>query len=222
MHNLLVISCFNNDISWLDAYPNNYIIYDRGNAPVHPRYNPIRSTNVGYNIWDMMRYIVDHYDNLPEVVTFIKGNIFPRHVTRDYFEKNMNNKVFTPLFDKSQHSPIMPICQFGDECWQEWNRGQPLVDNSRHPNKYFRVYNELLKWLYIDCIPPQYITFAPGANYVVPRENILKHHINVYQNLKLFVQHHRVPGEAHLIERLLWTLWNTDHKTTFNSTIFNG
>ena len=221
MSNFLVISNFDNDISWVKDYPNDYIIYDRGTIPVGPEYKSIRSTNVGYNIWDIMRYIVDHYEDLPEYITFCKGNTFPRHISRWKFERIMNNKVFTPMFQEDRHLPKLPVCKIENDIWHEINYGKELVDSRLHPTKFFKTYNELLQWLYKSPIIPEYIPFAPGANYVVPRETVLMHSINVYQNLKLFVQHCKLPGEAHLIERLLYTLWTANWETTEQANTFN-
>ena len=38
----------------------------------------IKSPNVGENIYDIFRYIIEYYENLPDISIFIKGNLFSR------------------------------------------------------------------------------------------------------------------------------------------------
>ncbi len=226
--NYLCISHFSGDIEWLSRYKNRCIVYDRSDSELSVSKNYLiniqRSPNVGYNLYDMFTFIIDNYHNLQDVTTFCKSNIVPRHMGIDKFEKMMNNSYFTPLFDTSLHKPHMPVCMFSsDGCWSEINNGGVLIDVNIHPAKYFTVYNELLKFLFVNPVLPNYITFCPGANYVVPREVILKYSRNFYRNLRHFVSHCRLPGEAHLIERALYTIWMcnfdvTDMANTFEVT----
>ena len=60
--------------------PENTVIYDRSDIEKDWSHlgESIRSPNVGENIYDMMRFIVENYDNLPDVAVFIKGNLFSR------------------------------------------------------------------------------------------------------------------------------------------------
>lgn len=89
--NTLVVSNYGHDLAWMRDYDNPHVIYDRSDDPgkaasdaglvgkVHA------VSNVGYNLHDIFRYIIDTYDNLPPVVTFCKGNIFPRHISKEKF-----------------------------------------------------------------------------------------------------------------------------------------
>ena len=40
------------------------------------------------------------------------------------------------------------------------------------------------------------------------KKHILKYEKTFYQNLKLFPSHSKIPGEANMLERALYTLWN--------------
>ncbi len=215
--NFLCISSYNNDLSWVKSYPNKHVVYDRSDdgKQLPSGLNVKKSKNVGYNLYDMFTFIIDNYDKLPEYTTFCKGNIFPRHLTKNKFEELMNNKFFTPLFEPSQHKPIMPICMFSsDGCWSEINSGIAVPDPTLHPTKYFNSYNDLLYFLFEDAIIPKYITFAAGANYVVPKNYILKYSVNFYKNLRAFVSHCQLAGECHLIERALYSIWLGNFKVT--------
>ena len=53
--------------------PENTVIYDRSDVEKDWSHlgESIRSPNVGENIYDMMRFIIENYDNLPDVAVFI-------------------------------------------------------------------------------------------------------------------------------------------------------
>jgi hypothetical protein len=53
-----------------------------------------------------------------------------------------------------------------------------------------------------------YNKFAPGSNYILPKENILKHPKEFYVKLRGYLEHSVYPGEAQLLERNLYYLWS--------------
>ena len=220
--NFLCVSNHNNDLSWLDKYPNGYIIYDRSDSDEHVKGRGyVKSPNVGYNIYDMMTFIIDHYDTLPDYTTFCKGNIVPRHVGLEYFESVMNNRFYTPIFDWTLHKPELPVCMFSsDGLWSEINNSWYLRPNAipfiNVGVRHFNNYNELLNMCFDSCPPTKYVTFAPGANYVVPKEMIFKYSINFYRKLRSLVDYTTLPLEAHAIERLLHTLWTCNFQVKEN------
>ena len=210
--NFLVISNYNNDLRWVSEYTDNYIIYDRSENAGFPdsidTTKVIKSPNVGYNSYDYFTFIIDNYDNLPDCTIFAKGWSFPRHVRREYFERVMNNEYFTPIEDVKKHSPRFPIAMFsanGGYC--EYNNSWYL---KHWKTKYFTNYNDFLRYIYKDPIIPLYTRFAPGGDYIVPRANILKLPKVVYQNMRTFMSHCQEPGETHLIERAIHTLWTSN------------
>ncbi|MFA6587801.1 MAG: DUF3431 domain-containing protein [Patescibacteria group bacterium] len=208
-NNFLVISNYHNDLSWVPEYTENYLIYDKTSISVHPpklnSQKVKKSPNVGYNLYDYFDYIIDHYENLPDCIIFTKGNVFPRHVTKEYFDRIINNDFFTPIEDYRMHKEKWPICFFAsDGGFCELNNDWYL---NYHETKYFYHYNDFLQFCFKNPVLPRYIRFAPGGNYIVPKENILKLPKIFYENLRTFVSHTQLPGEAHIIERALYTLW---------------
>ncbi len=210
--NFLVISNHNNDTSWVPQYSDNYLIYDRSdNLEIPSNINPqkvIRVPNVGYNLYDYFTFIIDHYENLPEVTIFAKGNVFPRHISREFFESIMNNGSFTPIekhdFKKTRIAFIGP-----DGGFNEKNNSWYI---KYFKTKYFRNYSDFLRFFYKSPLVPKYVRFAPGANYIVPKQNILNIPKITYENLRLFVSHDQLPGEAHILERALYTIWTNNEE----------
>lgn len=209
--NFLVISQYNRDLSWIPEYADNYLIYDRGTDHNYPaaidKKKVIISPNVGYNSYDYFRYIIDNYDDLPDVVIFAKAWTWPRHVTKEYFDRVINNEYFTPLTDYRMHKDKWPYGFFSpDGLLCELNTDIFL----NHPDrltKYVHGYNDFLRFVFKDPLIPRYRMFAPGGDYIVPKANILKLPKVVYENLKLFMSHDKHAGETHIIERAMIQLW---------------
>lgn len=211
--NFLVISNYNNDLSWIPEYTDNYLVYNKRNDMV-PIPNTIDSKKIlpgsicGYNSYEYFKYIIENYENLPECVIFAKGWTFPRHIRKERFDKIMNNDYFTPIEDWETYETNFPVsfissdgglCEINDSWYFK-----------RLKYKYFNNYNDFLRFIYKNPVLPLYIRFSPGGDCIVPRENILKIPKIVYQNLMLFMSHCREPAETHMIERTIFTLWTSN------------
>ncbi len=219
-NNFLVVSNYNNDVRWVPEYTDNYMIYDRSENPILPEKidlkKVIQAPNIGYNLYDYFTFIIDNYENLPDCTIFVKGNIFPRHMRREEFERVMNSASFMPLVDKRLHRFRFPLSFFSSppasgiragNIFHEINTSWYL---KHFKNTYFNSYGHFLRFLYKNPTMPLYVPFAPGGNYIVPKATILKIPKIVYENLRLIISHDQLAGEAHLVERALYTLWTKD------------
>lgn len=184
-----VINDYNGNTDWIKEYTNDVVFYDK------------KELNVGYNIYDYMDYIVNNYDNLPDVVLFGKDNMLERHITKEEFDKVVNNKTFTPLLTQN-HIVDGKNAFYLNGIYHEINNSWYLYS---YPNKYYKEYKEFADEFNLPN--PQYLPFATGGCYIVPRENILKHPKEFYAKLKELVSWHQTPSEAHLIERSLYNIW---------------
>ncbi len=211
--NFLVVSNYNNDIRWVPQISEEYLICDQSEQNDFiekvDQKKVLRTKHTGHNLSDYFTFIIDNYDNLPKRTIFAKGNIFPRHVRREYFERVMNNEYFTPIEDTKMHNPQWPKGFFSaDGGFCEINNSLYLKAQG-HPVKYFNNYNDFLTFCFKDPIIPRYTRFVPGGIYIVPKENILKLPKIVYENLRFLVSYRYFPGEAYIIERALHTLWTS-------------
>jgi hypothetical protein len=228
--NFLCISNYNNDLDWVAEYPNPHLIYDKTWAggvldndssemlppsfleKKYPDYNITYGDPNGYNISDYMQFIIEHYDNLPDVVVFMKGNTIGRHVSQEYFDRIVNLDTFACIEDWTMHDMKQKALQTGyamlspDGGWMEMNDSWYL-NHPKHATKYFTQYNDFLKFCYVNPVLPSYTRFPPGGNFVVPKQYILKYDKVFYQNLRTFTRHARVSGEGQMIERALYTIW---------------
>ncbi len=235
--NFFCISSYNNDLDWLKNYDNPHIIYDKtwnggyknndnkikippsNLKEKYPAFNTIRANNKGYNITDYLTFIIDNYDSLPDVTVFLKGNIIGRHVREEVFKKLVNNNYFTCIEDRGKYNLKQKSLRNGNaiiSCeggWMEKNTSWYLRHH-KHPTKYFTSYNKFLSYTFKDPVLPKYIRFPPGGCFVVPKYCINKYNKTFYKNLKLFAEHSRVSGEGQLIERALYTIWNSNFEVS--------
>lgn len=194
---IYVVSRFNHKISWLKDYANKVYLYDR--SPI-PEPNSIIVPNVGTDIYDKLTFIIDNYNNLPDVAVYTKANLFDYIKPRE-FEKICNNTTFTPILSQEHHT-YMPVCFYKDGMYNEKNDEWYL---SQFPCKNKDSYTQLVALL--DAHKREYNAFAPGSNYILPRETILKYPKSFYEKLRSFLDWTIYPGEAQLIERNLYYIW---------------
>jgi hypothetical protein len=198
-----IISRYNHDIGWLEEYSEDWVMYDRSDVPIDdPRV--IITANRGSDLYDKFTYIIDNYDNLPDVVLLTKANLF-KYITKEEFEEVKDNKTFTPLLTKNHETKMC-----------HWDSQKPF--SFYHDGIYWEI-NGQVQWLYATkCNPYQlmavlgirdmkYTPFAPGSNYTLPKENILKHPKETYEALRESVAYDVYPPEAMIIERGIYTFW---------------
>lgn len=189
-----VISRYNHNLSWLTDYSNDFVIYDRSKQPLK---DSIVVPNIGSDLFDKFSFIIDNYSNLPEVAVYTKANLFDYIKPRE-FEKIKDNQTFTPILSQDHHT-YEPICFYKDGLYHEINNYWYL---NEHPAKYAK---EIIEFFQMD--KREYNAFAPGSNYILPKENIFKHPKEVYEKLRSYLDWAVYPGDAQLLERNLYYLW---------------
>ena len=217
-NNFLVFSNYHNDVHWVPTYTNNYLIYNQSDTQILPTEIDVEkivaSKHMGHNIRDYCTFIIDYYENLPTVTIFATGNVFPRHMSEGYFASVVNNEYFTPLEEPGrQKRHVLPLIPVGGH--SEYNDSWYL---KRPVKKYFYDFDDFLHFCFINVKVPEYVQFAPGANYIVPKKNILRYPKVFYENLRFFVSHTYgiVPGESYIIERALYMIWRGDFEANKN------
>lgn len=190
-----VVSRFNHDYDWLSKYTDDLVLYDRSEVPAP---NSIVVPNIGSDLYDKFTFIIDNYDNLPDVAVYTKCNLF-KYITKEEFDKVKDNKTFTPLLTQN-HETYLPVCWYENGIYCETNDYFYL---NPHPAKYAKEIMDIFK-----MGERYYNKFAPGSNYILPKENILKHPKELYEKLRGFLDWSVYPGDAQLLERNLYYLWS--------------
>jgi Protein of unknown function (DUF3431) len=205
-----VISTFNIDPTPLVKFTKNFFVYDRSDDYIWITKNSTNPTlnahyrllpNVGHNITDIFLYIVENYENLPRRCAFIKANIVPRLVTPQYWSDSYDRQVFTYLW-------CDPIFQNKENI--AYKDGSRLLERNSswyvahsNLNLHFKSLDEFMDYFFEDYHSPEYVSFSPGANYIVERERILLYPKEFWSNLIKVVDYGFFPSEAWILERAL-------------------
>ena len=209
------ISYYEGDLEWINTLcDDNYIIYNKSGKEIYGFKNVVNIPNVGYNIASYLFFILNNYHELPETIIFCKNNVFPRHVNRQYFESVINKSIFTPIENICNKNLNFPASfLLNDNGFVEINNSWYI---NKHPKKYFIDYNDFFKYVFQTKFSPLFLRFSPGANYIVPKNNILIRSKSFYYNLLQFVSHSQFSCESHFVERSLYTIWNSSINENIN------
>lgn len=200
-----VVSRYNHESDWLKEYaePEEVVMYDRSKESLE---GSIVVPNVGSDIYDKLSFIIDNYDNLPDVAVYTKCNLF-KYIAKEEFDQVKDNQTFTPLL--TQNHKTYPNAQGIDVCFYAYKMYYELNNLwflGAHPVRDEVAIGELMGMLGTQNL--SYIPFAPGSNYILPKETILKYPKEFYEKLRWYLHWDRYPGEAMIIERGLYMLWS--------------
>ena len=203
---LFVVSRYKEDYNWISEYTNDYLIYNKG-EPIEDDNHIINVKNIGGNQRDICKFITDNYDNLPDVTIFCQS--FPYdHCKKDVFDNLIQNAEFTSLeyYGSTPANAWEARDQNGG--FAEINNAWYIqAHNSTHSqgcryssfdefmNRYFENYNHL-----------NFIRFAPGSQYLVPKQNILQYPQHFWEDI-MNELNSRTPTEGHIVERSLWYIF---------------
>jgi hypothetical protein len=131
----------------------NVFVYDKSDDPVE---GAIARPNVGREAETFMWHILQNYDNLPDHLIFLQGCPFP-HMTHKLIKTDN-----LPAFIKAYQTEGV-VYEHAGAC----------------PNLEVKKYYEYL----LDEKCPDYLYFAGGAQYSVPRQAILSRPKSFYKKL---------------------------------------
>ncbi len=198
-----VLINYNFDPSWIKEYTDDYVIFDRSDNYDYlkdfPPQKIVYTQNVGNVDYDRLLYLINNYDNLPDVFLLAKSNLF-KSITKEEFDKVKDNTDFTPLLTQN-HKVYEPVCRYVDGMYEEINNSW-YVPSMVHK---FDTYNEWAKHLSLPT--PEYLKFAPGGNYILTRERVHRYPIDSYVKMWNTLKYTQLPAEAHFVERTYFTLW---------------
>lgn len=204
MFKILVNYNFTPDKEWIG---DDYLIYDRSDDGIDhlvefDKSKVIYTENLGNADYDKLCYLIDNYDNLPEVFLWGKTNLF-KYITSEEYNEVKDNQTFTPLLTKN-HKVYQDhngwVCYYSEGIYWERN---PLLYSQDY--KYFINYPA---FCHAFALPnPPYIPFPPGGNFILTKEKVHKYGVDYYKKLASYLPYAREPLEAHFCERSYYTIW---------------
>lgn len=208
-----IVTSYGHDIGWIDGYTSDYLVYDK-TCSLEETNKIKHQKNIGYNIYDILYYIINNYEKLPDICVFLKGNIFNRkpepHCNLEKFNKLINDDVLTPL-ESYEHIEQKENVQKLDI-----DGGYMEINNSwymnSHPKKYFNTLSQFYNSVFEEPNIDKWVRFAPGCNYIVPKKNIIFYSKDFYKKLITFVDWCEHPAEAHMLERSMYDIFKNKYK----------
>lgn len=207
----LVISRFSEDISWINNYTSNYVIYNKGEE-LPSEYKQIMTPNFGGNQYDIFRFIHDNYENLPNLIAFAQGDPYD-HCIPERFNNLIYNDSFTLLFG----DPRYPDGNFqGQPYWEmnnSWYINEPW--NNYKPPCKFSSFDDFAQHIFKDYTHLPTVTFPPGSQFIVEKERCLYYSKTFWKKLMESVcQEVGMNGgrETHIIERAMQIIFENKYK----------
>ena len=213
-NSLVVVSSFNNDLSWLPRYSDQYLVFEQGEGSGFPpqldRAKVEFVAHHGSNYKDYFHYIIDHYDDLPDVLFLLKGNVFPRHVRQHVFDTYFRTREPCSIIDRKKHRTNFPLDYFGkDGMYRELNTDWFM--HSGVPWRYFQTLDSFLSHFDKSFKHKMYTEFSIGGQYIVTREYLQRIPKSVYKDFLQVVSHgsqsNGYTAECFIVERALDRLW---------------
>jgi hypothetical protein len=210
MNNIeIIVSRFNEDLSWTQETPFNlfqYIVYNKGNNDNFNKTNVkkiVNIENVGKNDHTYLFHIIENYANLSNIIVF-----FPGSLNLDY-KKNKAKRILNNII-KSKFSMAYFVGEYNTDLKKHFNNF--TLDNWETSDKNnFLLNNEsTLKKCVIRPYGNWYTYFFGNTNahwsslwgvYSVDKRDIIQHPVERYQRLLQTVNTHSNPEAGHYIER---------------------
>ena len=139
-----------------------------------------------------------------------KGNMIGRHLTQEFFDQVYDNKYYTFLHNDRGYADQCGVAyQLYDGAFLEFNNSWYALTKT---HKYFTNFNDLLAFIFIHPIIPEWLLFSPGACYIISREQVKKYPKVFYENLKELVSYTYFPSEAYQVERMMHIIFSANYQ----------
>jgi len=158
----IIVARYNESLDWVN-YMNksNIVIYNKGNNNIE---NAIKRPNIGREVESFFHYIVNNYYDLPDYVLFVQGNPFDhmKNISPTNFQENIDNLI---------NSGVNDIMGLFTSKMSEQHYTYPSIKSKEYYSLFFE-----------GDVPDNSI-FAPGCQYIIPKENILNRPIQFYMRI---------------------------------------
>jgi len=192
---------------WWRDYDIQAIMYDRSDDVVNRKFdaNVRKTENRGNVDFDKLDFLVEFYDDLPEIFLWSKTNLW-KYCDRDTFERALAIGEFSPLIrpdHKTYSDKLGVVCRWGAGGWYEERNDSWYL--GPHPAKNIRNFQEWAQLFNLPC--PDFIPFAPGGSYLLTKERVHRYSRDFYEKMRDTLPYTQLPGEAQLAERSYGLLW---------------
>jgi len=210
MNNIeIIVSRFNEDLSWTQEVPFNlfqYIVYNKGNNENFIKTNVkqiINIENVGKNDHTYLYHIVENYTNLSNIIVFFPGslNLDYKKVKAKIILNNIIKSKYSIAYFVGHYHPNIKeaFYNFTLDNWETSDKNNLLLNNESALKKSeIRPYG---KWFtyFFGNIQAHWTTMC--GIFSIDKRDIIQHPVECYQKLLQTVNNHSNPEAGHYIER---------------------
>ena len=217
-----VVSQYNEDISWLINAENNGTLFARGSVPHSAGHLKIvEAKNIGGNQYDIIKFIYENYDDLPEIMCFTQAYPFDHCEKSRFFEK-VSSGNFASL-ESYEYLPDQWARRSSREIdggflerntsWYIFDNNDHLFSNDITLSCSFSSFDSFMSSLFKGYKSLPWIRFCPGSQYVVEKYRCTKYSKKFWYRLINFfpeweTRNHLFPTESFIIERVLWYIFS--------------
>lgn len=194
---------------WLEYgfKPEDVMVYDRSDDGVERSFTAktYKTDNMGDVDRDKLTYLVENYDDLPDVFLWGKTNLF-KSVEPEYLSRCLETGLFAPLlrFDHKTYSDRFGVVnRYSGPIYEEradsWFFHNPALSSR---------FDSWEQWCDYFGLPKKaFIPFSPGGNYILTRDRVHRYAPEFYQKMLDTLPYAMHPAEAHACERTYFYLW---------------
>ena len=218
----VVVARYKEDIGWLDPLQEHLVILNKG-VPYNVS-NEVLLPNVGREPHSYLWYIIENYEQLPEVLIFTQGDISDHHCgtnNTEYLICVESLRLFasrmgkaTPRviykYDSEAERSLSDVSADGDIRILSTSFWDPKFNNYEHFTNLIRniSYQHNMSYDFDDWFVehiqdpyPNPIAVYPNSLFSVHRRRIWRHPRSYYESLIQEVSYAVHPIEAHFMER---------------------
>jgi hypothetical protein len=209
-HNVeIVVSRYNEDLSWINEYPFNqfeYIVYNKGDNVNFEKTNVveiINIENVGKNDHTYLYHIIKNYDKLSDIMVFLPGSInidCKKKQAIEILNNIIKSNYKKAYFIGSYHNNLRD--KYSNFKLEEWKNSEPqnFIKNSESKLQLAKIrpYGLWYKYFFGNTIA-HWSTW--WGIFSFDKRDIIQHPISRYKILIETINKHPIPEAAHYIER---------------------
>lgn len=196
----VVVARYNEPIEWLDPIKDACVFLNKGEALNIP--NEVRIPNIGRESDSYLWYIINNYDNLPDIVVFTQANISDHRSSGNDHKYILSIRDEALQYGKSNYTTTWtPTNNETDWFAPNWNRiHQYCISLSRYKNSEFISFKDWFEKNVGISYPIPFHLYI-NAIFAVNKERILQHPLQYYIDLKSSGDHSINTIESHFFER---------------------
>ena len=199
----VIVARYNEDLAWTNDITHKVTIYNKG-EPVEGLNNPVVPLdNKGREGETFLRHIIENYHNLDTVTVFLQGDPFDHLNLLNGWSLDMSELEKKTVCYKL-NSEINANSKF-EGFYQVRYNVMGNTNNSKTTEYCHHYFDEIHNWF----------TVVPGAQYIVPKENILSRPLSFWQTLHNGIYNDLLNGYA--MENLWWLAYNGKMDSTIGN-----